>query len=354
MTTDTSSNSSKRPSPGSAAITTTRREFLGRTAALAGAAILSPSLLSAAGTSPARTAVDQVTLGKTNIKLSRLGFGTGSNSGNVQKALGQQVFNDLIRYAYDRGITYFDCAESYATFEWIGGAIKGLPREKLFLQSKIPGQPQDILKAIDRHRQVFKTDYIDSLLIHCMINDRWTDPWKRIMDAFDEAKAKKWIRAKGVSCHSLPALRTAAASEWPEVHLVRVNPQAKHIDGPEEHWNKPGNDIAPVLEQLKTMHAKGRGVIGMKLVGDGDFRNPADREKAARFAMGRPEITRWSSASRAPRKWMRPSIASTARWPPANRLCVICGGVRGGPTGTERSLVGESHQEHGASSWWDW
>ena len=120
----------------------------------------------------------------------------------------------------------------YATFEWIGGAIKGLPREKLFLQSKIPGQPQDILKTIDHHRQVFQTDYIDSLLIHCMIKDGWTDPWKRIMDAFEEAKAKKWIRAKGVSCHSLPALRTAVASDWPDVHLVRVNPQAKHIDGP--------------------------------------------------------------------------------------------------------------------------
>ena len=122
--------------------------------------------------------------------------------------------------------------KSYATFEWIGGAIKGLPREKLFLQSKIPGQPEDVLKAIDRHRQVFDTDYIDSLLIHCMVKDGWTDQWKRVMDGFEEAKARQWIRAKGVSCHSLPALRTAVASDWPDVHLVRVNPQAKHIDGP--------------------------------------------------------------------------------------------------------------------------
>ena len=274
-----------------AARTTTRREFLQRTAAAAGAALLSPSLLSAAEKAPARTAADQVPLGKTGLKLSRLGFGTGSNSGKVQRALGQPTFNRLIHYAYDRGITYFDCAQGYATFEWIGGAIKGLPREKLFLQSKIPGQPRDVLKTIDRHRLVFNTDYIDSLLIHCMVKNGWTDPWKRIMDAFEEAKAKKWIRVQGVSCHSLPALRTAAASDWPDVHLVRVNPQAKHIDGPEEEWNKPGHDIAPVVEQLKAMHAKGRGVIGMKLVGDGDFQDPADREKAARFAMARPEIS---------------------------------------------------------------
>ncbi len=269
---------------------TTRREFLQRTAALTGAALLSPGLLSAAQKPPARTAVDQVMLGKTGLKLSRLGFGAGSNSGHVQQALGQRAFNDLIHYAFDRGITFFDCAQSYATFEWIAGAIKGLPREKLFLQSKVSGQPQDALKAIDRHRQVFNTDYVDSLLIHCMVKDGWTGEFRRLMDAFEEAKAKQWIRAKGVSCHSLPALRTAADSDWPEVHLVRVNPQAKHIDGPQQDWNKPGNDIAPVLRQLKTMHAKGRGVIGMKLVGDGDFRNPEDREKAARFAMAQPEI----------------------------------------------------------------
>ena len=44
------------------------------------------------------------------------------------------------------------------------------------------------------------------MLIHCMIKDGWTDQWKRIMDGFDEAKQKGWIRSKGVSCHSLPAL----------------------------------------------------------------------------------------------------------------------------------------------------
>lgn len=267
----------------------TRRRFLGQAAAAVAA--FSPGLAVAAEATRTRTAVDQVPLGKTGLKLSRLGFGAGSNSGNVQKALGQQAFNRLIRYAFDQGITYIDCAQSYATFDWIAGAIKGLPREKLFLQSKIPGQPQEVLKAIDRHRQVFRTDYVDSILIHCMIKRTWTDEWKRVMDGFDEAKSKGWIRAKGVSCHSLPALRAGAASDWPDVHLVRVNPQAKHVDGPEEHWNKPGSDIAPVVEQLRVMHSKGHGVIGMKLVGDGDFRNPEDREKAARFAMAHPEIS---------------------------------------------------------------
>ena len=268
-----------------------RRQFLERSASAAGALLLTsfPWLQAQAATK--RTAVDQVTLGKTGIKLSRLGFGTGSNSGNVQYALGQDTFNKLIHYAYDQGITYFDCAQSYRTFEWLGGAIKGLPREKLFIQSKIPGKPDQVLEAIDHHRKVFDTDYVDSLLIHCMIKDHWTDDWKRIMDAFDEAKDKKWIRAKGVSCHSLPALRAATASNWTEVHLVRVNPQGAHMDGAnEEVWDNQTHEPAPVLAELKTMRAKGRGVIGMKIIGNGDFTQPEDREKSIRFAMSRPEL----------------------------------------------------------------
>jgi predicted aldo/keto reductase-like oxidoreductase len=123
-----------------------------------------------------------------------------------------------------------------------------------------------------------------------MVAGGWTDEFKRIMDAFDTARGKKWILSKGVSCHSLPALRAATASAWTEVHLVRVNPQAKHIDGEEQTWNKSGNNISPVLSEMQKMRDKGRGVIGMKIIGNGEFTNPADRERSIRYAMSRPEL----------------------------------------------------------------
>jgi predicted aldo/keto reductase-like oxidoreductase len=161
----------------------------------------------------------------------------------------------------------------------------------LFIQSKVPGKPDDVLATIDRHRKTFNTDYIDSLLVHCMTRDTWTDQWKRVMDAFNEAKEKKWIRAKGVSCHSLPALRAATASDWTEVHLVRVNPQGSHTDGEVADWSGSiHHDISPVMQEIKTTHAKGRGVIGMKIFGNGSFTDPADREKSIRFAMACKEI----------------------------------------------------------------
>ncbi|HLX95537.1 MAG TPA: aldo/keto reductase [Verrucomicrobiae bacterium] len=270
-----------------------RRQFLKTSTAVAGTVLLSPWAWAESNTTgPAvtRTASDQVTLGKTGIKLSRLGFGTGSNNGYIQTAEGKDTFVNLIQYAYDRGITYIDTCESYHTFDMIADAIKGLPREKLFIQSKMDGRPEDVLAVIDYHRKTLNTDYIDSLLVHCMTRGQWTDEWKRVMDAFNVAQERKWIRARGVSCHTLPALRAGVASDWPEVHLVRVNPQGSYTDAEGNYWDNSSHDIAPVMRQIKTMHAKGRGVIGMKICGNGMFTDPVDREKSIRFAMACPDI----------------------------------------------------------------
>lgn len=265
----------------------TRREFIERTAAVAGGVLLSPLVARAASK---KTAVDQVPLGKTGLKLSRLGMGCGTSSGRVQQQLGQEGFNRLVRYAYDQGITYFDIARSYQTHKMLGEAIKGLPREKLFIQTKMGGSPNNPLEEIDQYRKTYGVDYIDSLLVHCTITPDWdgSDQRKRVMDAMQEAKDKKWIRAHGVSCHSLPALTRAAELDWVDVNLVRVNPQGALMDTADtKSWNAESNPshVGPVMEQVKRMHEKGHGIIGMKIIGEGRFTKPEDREKSIRFAM---------------------------------------------------------------------
>ena len=142
----------------------TRRQFLERSTLAAGAVALGSGALLHAQTNSAnqasapvpgkRTAVDEITLGNTGIKTSRLGMGLGSNNGQTQTRLGREGFNSLIKYAYDQGIRYFDTAASYSSFAMIADAIKGLPREKLFIQSKIMGVPGDALATIDHHRRV--------------------------------------------------------------------------------------------------------------------------------------------------------------------------------------------------------
>jgi predicted aldo/keto reductase-like oxidoreductase len=265
----------------------TRRQFIKSTAALAGAIILPCQAQPASEIKLKRTAVDQVKLGKTGLKLSRLGLGTGSIGGSIQRALGQEKFNSLIRYAYDQGITYIDTSQSYRTHEMIREAIKGLPREKLFIQSKMPGIPEKPLEVIDRYRRELNVDYIDSLLLHCGARKTWAEERKRLLDAFEEAKQKKIIRAHGISCHSIPASALAAQLDWVDVNLVRINPQGSNIDTPAERWDAKSNvsHVPAVMEQIKIMRKNRHGIIGMKLIGNGDFKKPEDREKSIRFAM---------------------------------------------------------------------
>ncbi len=265
--------------------TVDRREFIGRSAALLGATLLTRPGEAAAAR---RAATDVVPLGKTGVNICRLGFGTGSTGGSVQRGLTQEGFSRLIRYAYDQGVTYIDTADNYRTHQMIRQAIKGLPRERLFIQTKMPWHKPPFtetpLQEIDRYRQELGVDYIDSLLIHCATRSTWPDDLKRMMDAFSEAKERKLIRLKGVSCHGLPALTRATTEDWVDVHLARVNPQAHHMDGADGTYGERG-DFKAATAEIRGMHRKGRGVIGMKMIGNGDFTSPQDREKAIRYAM---------------------------------------------------------------------
>lgn len=265
-----------------------RRDFIQRSAVIVGATLAAPGLVAAATTPVKRTATDQVLLGRTGVKISRLGMGTGSNNGEVQRSLGQEGFNRLVHYAYDQGITYIDTAQNYQTHEFVAKAIKGLPREKLFIQTKMPWDKPDVpakpLEVLDRYRKELDTDYVDSLLIHCATESTWPDDVKRMMDAFAEAQDKKLIRLKGVSCHGLPALRTATNVNWVDVHLARINPQGTHVDGASGDWFEPG-DVPAAMKEIKAMHDKGHGIIGMKIIGNGEFTKPEDREKSIRYAM---------------------------------------------------------------------
>src|SRR3954469_15403878 len=237
-----------------------RREFLKSSAAALSIGLGAPQGAWAA----ARTATDQVTLGKSGVRLSRLGIGTGSNNGQVQRDLGQAGFPRLVHAAFERGVTYIDTAHNYQTHGMVREAIKGLPREKLYIQTKMPwDRPQFYdhpVEALDKFRSELGVDYIDSLLLHCATKNTWPTDLRPMQDAFSEAQHKGVIRIKGVSCHGLPALRAATGVDWVDVHLARVNAQGHHMDGLTGEWTEPGDRDA-AMGELRAMHAKGRGII---------------------------------------------------------------------------------------------
>ena len=261
----------------------TRREFMTTVAAGAGTLLFGNVMGKFPPVNAARTfdPFQKITLGNTGIKTTLLGMGTGfsgyNRSSNITRA---GVAETLIRQAYEKGIRYFDCADSYGTHPYFSAAMKGVPRENYTLGTKmwiteggIPdnekGYPETV---IERFRKELKTDYFDLIQLHCMTDGDWPKKYARHLDGLENLKAKKIIGAHGVSVHTFEALRAAAESPWVDVIHVRINPYGTAMD------RKDPAEIVPVVEK---MHKAGKGVIGMKLIGAGNFSKDSSKIDAS-------------------------------------------------------------------------
>jgi aryl-alcohol dehydrogenase-like predicted oxidoreductase len=257
-----------------------RRDFLktGFAAALAGAGAL-----------PVRAALgkatDWVTLGNSNVKVTRLAFGTGTHSGRVQRELGQEQFTKLVRYAHERGIRFFETAESYGQMhEMLGVALKGVPRDTYRLMSKVTTHDGvDPRSKIDELRKLANTDYFDVMLLHWQHTASWPTDSLRWQDGIQEAESRHAVIAHGASVHGLPALRQTPATKWLQVAMIRMNHKGVAMDAEDFATQGPG-DVSEVVTHVKQVRKEGMGVISMKLAGEGRFTNREDRQKAMRFA----------------------------------------------------------------------
>jgi aryl-alcohol dehydrogenase-like predicted oxidoreductase len=223
------------------------------------------------------SAADTVTLGKTGITTSRLAMGTGtvgSGHHSHQTALGVNGLSDLLLNGHDNGLRFFDAADAYGSHPHVAEALKHIPRDKVTVLTKTWARdPAEARADLDRFRRELGTDYLDICLMHCLTEGDWTERYRGVMDVFSDAKEKGIIRAHGCSCHSIEALRAAAKSPWVEVDLVRINPIGSHMDA----------DPDTVLSVLHEMKAAGKGIVGMKILGQGELRNRQD--EALKYAL---------------------------------------------------------------------
>lgn len=268
-----------------------RRQFMSTLTAGAGTLFLgktafaSPVHSSYAGADPYQI----VALGRSGLKTTLLGMGTGYSGYNNSSAItraGKDIAIALIRYSYESGIRFFDCADAYGTHPHTMEALKDFPRDSYTLCSKIlvnrggsqsPERP-DADVVVDRFRKELNTEYIDLIQIHLMTSGKWTDEQRKQMDILETLKAKNIIRAHGVSVHSLDAMRAAAASPWVDVIHCRINPFGVSMDS-----SDPG-EVVPVIEQ---MHKSGKGIIGMKLIGSGSYRDDSEKvNQTIKYVLG--------------------------------------------------------------------
>lgn len=259
-----------------------RRDFLKTSAGLLAAGVTLPTAASPAETPVTATTVR--TLGKTGLKCTLLGFGTGTRGRGPgitdQTQLPEGELVKLLEYAYERGITFFDLADRYGSHPFMNKALKNsIPREKVMILTKVWEREADIVRAnIERFRKELDVDVLDIVLMHCLRGgeDNWPDQYKATRDVLAEAKAKGHIRAHGVSCHTLASLKQIPTTDWADIALVRINPFNSHMDGPVE-------EVTPVI---KAIHDAGKGVLGMKILGEGDPKVVAHIPESLKFVMG--------------------------------------------------------------------
>jgi 1-deoxyxylulose-5-phosphate synthase len=258
-----------------------RREFL--KSGLAAAAVVGAGGISLKAAR--QTATDWVTLGKSDVKVTRLAFGTGTFGGRVQRELGQQEFTRLVRYAYDRGIRFFETAESYGGMhEMLGIALEGIPRDSYRLMSKITTHGDvDPQEKIDELRKLARTEYFDIMLLHYQHVATWPTDSTRWQDGILEMQHKQAIVAHGASVHGLPALRQCPSNQWLQVAMIRMNHKGVKMDAEQFDTSGLGN-VSEVTTYVKEVRKNGMGVISMKLAGEGQFTAREDRQAAMRHA----------------------------------------------------------------------
>jgi len=263
-----------------------RREFLNRSALGLGGL-----LLGAGCTTPAQSRnydpFERVALGRTNLRFSRVILGTGMKGGQRESnhtRMGKEKFEQLIRASHERGVDTFDLADMYGTHPFVIPALKGIRRDRFNVITKIWFRPGGIPESerpgadvcVERFLRELRTDYLDLVLLHCVAAANWLVECRPYMDTLSKLKAQGKVRALGVSCHSLEALAACATEPWVDSVHTRINPYGMSMDGTPEQ-------VVPVLQRI---HAAGKGVVGMKIIGEGRLRNDEEKRQASiKFAL---------------------------------------------------------------------
>ena len=227
--------------------------------------------------------MQQVMLGNSGIEVSRLCIGTGTvgwnGSSNQTRQLGTKGLIDLLCYAYDAGVRFWDTADQYGSHPHVREALRLLPRDQVVVTTKTTSRTASgVRQDVERFLDELGADYADIVLLHCLKEHDWATRYEDCMEALSACQAQGKIRAVGVSCHDFDAFKLAAATPWVEVVLARINYAGVLMDASPE-------EVIPVMDE---MSARGKGIYGMKVYGAGKLLH--DRRRALEFVLDLPSV----------------------------------------------------------------
>ncbi len=259
----------------------------------------------------------KVELGKTGIKVSRLGIGTGTGlpSGHCAQALmDTNELAGLLLYSLDRGINHWDTAFQYNTYSHIKEALKQVRRSDVVLTTKFSAaHEKETIRDFNTTLNDLNVDYVDVCLLHGVRTNTELQMRSGALNAMVKLKKEGKVRAVGLSSHGLGVLKSVL--EMPELDLVwgRINYAGLHMDTEclgmydqmaSVYWLKKCYKLLPervkllirpkashepipedarneVEETLQKIHSQSKGIVGMKVLAEGMLRD--DAEKAIKY-----------------------------------------------------------------------
>ena len=213
--------------------------------------------------------MEYVTLGKTGLKISRMGFG-GIPIQRIDAAGTRKLMEQMV----DAGINYIDTARGYTVSEsFLGEALEGI-RDKFILATKSMARTREAMaQDIETSLKNLRTDYIDLYQIHnpTMAQLEQVMAPGGALEALSEAKAAGKIGHIGITLHHVEIFEKALDLPWVETIMF------------------PYNIVETQAEQLiEKCTEKGIGFIDMKPLAGGAIE---DATLALRFVCANPHVT---------------------------------------------------------------
>jgi len=160
-------------------------------------------------------------LGKTGLKISRLGFG-----GIPIQRIDAEGTKALMQQLKDAGVNFIDTARGYTVSEeYLGYALEGIRQDFVLATKSMSRDKESMAKDIDISLKNLRTDYIDLYQIH----NATPEQLRQVMapggalEALQEARAAGKIGHIGLTSHSLDTFRMALELDWVETFMFPYN-----------------------------------------------------------------------------------------------------------------------------------
>ncbi len=202
----------------------------------------------------------KIMLGKTGLEVSELCFGA-LPMGPLQKKLSVEDGAAVIARALQGGVNFIDTAQLYQTYEPIKRALEQTAARPVIASKSTASTYEDMRRAVDEAREAMGLAVVDIFHLHAARADETVFEQRRgAWECLRDCKAEGLIRAVGVSTHSVPVVRRAAAMEDVDVVFPIINMKGTGI---------LQGTLAEMEPAIHACQEQGKGVYLMKVLGGG-------------------------------------------------------------------------------------